>query len=407
MEIITPVSERERENRRVTPELFRSITDSNGRVIGYLSIDSTIQNTCGGGVRIVPAMSPFELCSLARTMTLKYAFLGLPLGGAKAAIITGSEDLSPQQRKERIRNFADWIKSLHCNYLPGKDIGVNEDEYRYLLECLGRTNIYSTDSSYHTAVSVVLCMEAMRTMGEKQLGKRTVLIEGFGRVGSWVGRMLHERGWRIVGISDSEGTLYDPAGLDIKRIYELKRRNSSGWMRDYDKLCLLPQDALYELQAEYLVPCAIPWTICESSVEKLRVCSIVCGSNNPLTDQAKKGLEKRDIHYMPDFVSNCGGVMGSMLESLCHSREKGARMLMVMLANKISQLNSHAIRNDITLEEAAKNIVEGFLMQDKATDSVSGMIFRRLLSAYRSGFFPAWLERFAGPLYFRALTKRR
>lgn len=106
----------ESENFGVKPDSVYSFFDNKKGIVGYLVIDSNINGISGGGIRIVPRIAKFELSNLARAMTLKYSFLNMPLGGAKAAIITNREKISEENKEEYIKLFSKNLIPFKNNY---------------------------------------------------------------------------------------------------------------------------------------------------------------------------------------------------------------------------------------------------------------------------------------------------
>ena len=387
------------------PESVRRFSTCHGNVYGYLAVDRTVHGLCGGGIRIVPVVDPDELIALARTMTRKYAYLGLPIGGAKAAVVDEMGGSSLTLRKESLRDFARQLRPLANCYLPGKDVGMNDEEYRFFMNCLGRPQNYIADSAYHTAVSVLLSMEELLNHVGVTALKRSIIVEGFGKVGRWTARLAAERGWLVVAVADRDVVVYDPEGLDVDKISNGNDAEGNSGFRACGRGRLLPRNALCELPATIFSPCAGAWTIGRDQVEKLNVRFIVGGANNPVTDEAKKTLSLRGIVYFPDFVANCGGVAGSMIESLCRNKARAARILDGELRRKLRRLLA-AQPDPSSLEEGALKMVEDILAINAHTGArTAGAVFSPFLSVYRRGWFPSWLEAIIGPLYMRAALR--
>ena len=156
-------------------------------------------------------------------MTLKYGLLGLPQGGAKAGII-GDPDASPAERRRLLGAFAAAASTLLRNreYVPDADLGTTAEEVREMMQAIGARvgprEWRANHSGEHTARS---CLAAARALLERRgatLQGCRVAIEGFGKVGAALARLLAERGATVVAISTSRGAVYRPDGLDVGRL---------------------------------------------------------------------------------------------------------------------------------------------------------------------------------------------
>ena len=353
-------------------------------------------------------IGPFELSSLARTMTLKYAFLDIPFGGAKAAILADAENVSAEEKDFLVRRFARKLAPLRRRYLPGQDIGIDGESHRVLLETMGlEAETGRTDSAFFTAATTILCLdELLRRRGMNWDGFR-ILIEGFGKVGGWVGRLAVRRGARVVAVSTSCGGLYDPAGLDVEKILALRDREGSGFPFAYPGGRNLSVEELCSLEADAFVPCAGSWSVCLANAGRLRAPMVVCGANNAVTDAAKPVLAERGIQYFPDFVSNGGGVLGAMMESLLGSRTEALRFVERFVGAKVRRLmDATASGGGSPAEAAEKTALRNLAARDAWERSAAGRLFSFALMVYKRKRVPVWLCRLAGPLYLRHVLRR-
>jgi len=272
-------------------------------VLGFIAIDSTVAGRARGGLRLVPDLGEAELRAAARSMTLKYGLLGLPQGGAKAGIL-GDPEAPPGERRQRLHAFArtaaPFLKGRR--YIPDADIGTTATEVRDMMQSIGarvgprewRGNL----SGEYTAWSVMASAEAMFAHIGRPLRGARVAIEGFGKVGSVLARLLQRRGAVIVAVSTSHGAVYEPDGLDLDRLPP----------------ALMERSRLLELPVDLLCPCARFESLHAGNVERVQAQAICAGANNPVSPDALAVLEARGVHCLPDFVSNCGGVLGGTLE---------------------------------------------------------------------------------------------
>ncbi len=296
--------------------IIHAITERS-RLLGYIAIDSTVAGRARGGLRLVADLSQEELRDAATSMTLKYGLLGLPQGGAKAGII-GDPDASPAERRRLLGAFAAAAATLlrTRQYVPDADIGTTAGEVREMMQGIGvrvgPREWRGNHSGEHTARS---CLTAARALLERrgaELKGCRVAIEGFGKVGTALARLLAERGATVVAISTSRGAVYQRDGLDVDRLLDraadLGSRVVEGEPGAMDRALLL------ELPVDLLCPCARYHSIHTGNVDRIAATTIAAGANDPVSPEAERTLQARGVQYVPAFVSNCGGVLGGTLE---------------------------------------------------------------------------------------------
>lgn len=393
----------ENENFEVLPESIYPFFDKDNEIIGCLIIDATINGISGGGVRIVNRISRFELSHLAKTMTLKYSFLNFPFGGAKAAIITNREGISEEEKVKYIESFSENLISLKNKYMPGKDIGIDDKDYHLMLKTAHLRKTSSTpDSAYYTALTLLICAEEIAGERGIDLQDCTIAIEGFGKVGSWVARHLSETGCKVIAVSTSSGAVYDPEGLNIVELLRLKETFGSDCVLKYKGGKRIGIEDLLTLEMDFLIPCAGSWSINLSNVEKIQAKIILCGANNPVTDMAKQVLIDKGVLYCPDFVSNCGGVLGSIMETIFLNREKTGSFIRREFTPKIQNvIRLSKIQNE-PLEKIAKDIAMANFNGMKEQEGKGNSKFLSIaLKIFRQGFIPWPLIRLFGPIYIK------
>jgi glutamate dehydrogenase (NAD(P)+) len=278
---------------RLGPRLVACLWDEESprEVGGYLVVDNlSMGRPSMGGIRMRPDLTPAAVFNLARGMTLKNAAADLPYGGGKSGIIA-ARDLSPQDHTEVVRRFARLIFPYRDIYLPGPDVGTDDNDMRTVAVENGLDSAVSKpaemggnqiDQLGAAAGGVVIALEQLllelpRLQALPQFASArlpgpdevTVLIQGFGAVGAQAARILKERmpAARVIGVSDEEGTLFDAAGLPVDdlvrswrehrlvtRRYYVERLSHAG-TEDGTKFSTSPDDLLRE-SAACLIPAA-------------------------------------------------------------------------------------------------------------------------------------------------------
>ena len=297
------------------PNLVITISDAELGEIGYLVIDRTINGSASGGIRFTPDVSVDELASLAMAMTYKWAFLNVPMGGAKAGIFADPEQLNCG-RAELMEAFGRGMKSLVARqvYFPGIDLGTTLEDLYSIMKGSGRPLVgEQIDGSYATALTVFETIRQVARFSKKEMGGVRVAMEGFGKVASAVGELLDEAGATIVGVSTIEGVIKSDGGLDVQMLLKLKEEYGDDLVHHYPDTEVEPPENLYSLEVDLLIPGARPWVINEDNVDQIKANWIVPISNAPSTAEAEKRLDEKGVLYIPDFVANCGGILSSAM----------------------------------------------------------------------------------------------
>lgn len=311
-----------------------------GNVLGFVAIDSTIGGRSCGGLRMLPDVDEAEMVGLARAMTLKYGFLGLPQGGAKAGV-RGDPEAPMEARRERLLVFGREIAPLLLSrrYAPHADMGTTNADIREMLTSLGVVvkprELRGKDSGYYTALTVLAGVkQGARHLG-LDLSRTSVAIEGFGKVGASLGGLLAAAQVRVVAVSTSRGALYNPRGLDMK---QLCAETGSDFVERYRDAEHLERAALLELPVDVLCPCARHDSVHVGNAARVAAKLIVPGANNPVTPEAERMLEARSVLCLPDFVTNSGGVLGGTMEFAMQRRETVEAFIEQRLGARIARL---------------------------------------------------------------------
>jgi len=284
-----------------------------------LVIDRVAPNGAFGGVRIVPDLRLDELKAGARAMSRKLAFINVPLGGAKSAIEAAPELAGPE-RTRLLEAFGRAIGPLvrASTYLPACDMGTDESDLKTLLAAarLPLTG-EQVDSSLATALTVVECVrQATQAAGVRLAGAR-VALEGLGKVGGHVARLVAGEGARLVAISTADGALHSEAGLDVERLLALRQTHGSRLVLHYDG----PGTRQMPHRELFATPCDVLLPGVRSGVVDAPTAALVCApvlvpfSNAGVQPEAERLLLERGALVFPDFVANCGGVLGVDLRS--------------------------------------------------------------------------------------------
>ena len=297
------------------PEKIVYVTEPQVGLQGIVVIDNTAAGPAIGGIRMAPDVTTEEVFRLARAMTWKNALAGLPHGGGKSAILA---DPKGDNKESLVRHFAQAMESLK-GYIPGPDMGTDETAMAWVRDEIGRSVGLSKvlggiplDQVGATGFGCAICAEVAQNYADFELDGATVSIQGYGNVGQHAARFLQERGAKLTIATDLDGTVYDPDGIDVDELVEVK--NETGRVTDYAKGEKLGRDAFIDLECDVFVPAARPDVIDHKNAHRLKCKAIIQGANIPCTAQAERILHGRGIVSVPDFVANAGGVICAAVE---------------------------------------------------------------------------------------------
>ncbi len=297
------------------PEKICYVTEPRVGLQGIVVIDNTAAGPAIGGIRMAQDVTTEEVFRLARAMTWKNALAGLPHGGGKSAILA---DPKQDNKEALVRHFARAIESLR-GYIPGPDMGTDETAMAWVRDEIGRSVGLSKvlggiplDQVGATGYGCAICAEVVQEFTDVTLDGGTVSIQGFGNVGQHAARFLAERGAKLTIATDLDGTVYDPDGIDVEELIQLKQK--TGRVTDYARGEKLGRDGFIDLECDVFVPAARPDVIDHTNAHRLKCKAVIQGANIPCTAQAERILHDRGIVSVPDFVANAGGVICAAVE---------------------------------------------------------------------------------------------
>ncbi|MDP1706250.1 MAG: Glu/Leu/Phe/Val dehydrogenase [bacterium] len=296
-------------------------------------------NTLGpykGGIRFHPDSSLDEVKALAALMTWKTSLMSLPYGGGKGAIKVDPRTLSQSELERLSRAYvqAIWQDIGSQKDVPAPDVNTNSqimdwmiDEYSKLTgqkdlavftgKSLATGGAAGRDKATGWGGFVVL-REFLKNRPD--IVEKTVAIQGFGNVGSHLAKFLFDAGFKIVAVSDSQGALYEPNGIDINKILSVKDkagiidRDVCYSLDGQGKCQIFTNDDLLFLPVDILVPAALEDQINKENVSKIKAKVVLEMANGPVTQEADTVLKEKKIDVLPDILANGGGVAGSYFE---------------------------------------------------------------------------------------------
>ncbi|ELZ14134.1 Glu/Leu/Phe/Val dehydrogenase [Haloterrigena salina JCM 13891] len=315
---------------RVTVPLERD-DGSREMFTGYRAHHDSVRGPYKGGLRYHPEVSEEECVGLSMWMTWKCAVMDLPFGGGKGGIIVNPKELSSDEKERLTRRFAEELRPVigPMTDIPAPDMGTDPQTMAWFMDAYsmqqgettpgvvtGKPPIvggsYGREEAPGRSVGIIT-REAMAYY-DWDVEETTVAVQGFGSVGANAARYLDELGASVVAVSDVDGAIYDPDGLDTTDVED--HDESPGMVSGYDAPETLTNEELLELDVDVLVPAAIGNVLTGENARDIEADMIVEGANGPTTTTAERIFEEHGIPVIPDIIANAGGVTVSYFEWL-------------------------------------------------------------------------------------------
>jgi len=303
---------------------------------GYRVQHNSERGPTKGGVRYHPSVTLDEVKALAMLMTWKCAVIGLPYGGAKGGIVCDPSRMSAGEIERMTRRFTSEISIIigPAKDIPAPDVNTNPQVMSWMMDTYSMTVGYSVPGvvtgkpveiggsegrAEATGRGVATVMMAAAERLGLHPAQSTVVIQGFGNVGSSAAKFLHGKGFKITGVTDVGGGLFNPRGLDIPALLahvqrsadrQIKGFGGGEYMEGHDAA----NARLLALPADILAPCALENQITADNAGAVKAKIIVEGANGPTTPEADEILAKAGVVVVPDILANAGGVTVSYFE---------------------------------------------------------------------------------------------
>jgi glutamate dehydrogenase/leucine dehydrogenase len=312
---------------------------------GYRVQYNDARGPCKGGIRYHPQVTLDEVKALSCWMALKCAVVNIPLGGGKGGVICNPKEMSQTEIEKMSRGFMRQIaKFIGVDTdIPAPDVYTNptimgwmRDEYEKIIgkeapgiitgkpieqggsEGRGTATakggeFVTREACKHLDICPKEVIEKCRETDKCQKNM-PVAIQGYGNAGWNMSHLLHERGYKVVAVSDSKGGIYNEDGLDPVAVEEHKKKTGS--VVDFPGSKRITNEELLELDCHILVPAALENQITQKNADNIKAHMIVELANGPTTPEADKVLDSKKILVLPDILANAGGVTVSYFEWL-------------------------------------------------------------------------------------------
>jgi glutamate dehydrogenase (NAD(P)+) len=297
-----------------------------------------------GGIRYAESASADEVQALAALMTFKCALVDAPFGGAKGGVRIEPRKYSVEQLERITRRYtAELVKKNFIGPgidVPAPDYGTGSREMAWILDTYAALNPGQLDAAACVtgkpiaqggirgrveATGLGVFFGVRQALSHKEDMKRLgltagvegkkIVVQGLGNVGYHTARVFAEHGAKIVGVSEHDGALYSPKGLDVDAVQA--HRKERGTIRGFPGVQTIenPNEGL-ECECDVLVPAALESVITKENAPRIHAKILAEAANGPTTAEAERILLDRGILIVPDVYLNAGGVTVSYFEWL-------------------------------------------------------------------------------------------
>ncbi len=317
-------------NREITLYIPVMMDDGNYQVFtGYRVQHNFARGPAKGGIRYSPDVTLDEVRALAAWMTWKCAVVNIPFGGAKGGVICDPRQMSSRELERLTRRYTSDLMDFIGpeRDVPAPDMNTNEQVMAWMMDT------YSMHMR-HTVTAVVtgkpieiggfrgrreatgrgllfVCNEACKKF-ELDLPLTRVIIQGAGNVGGTAALLMHLEGYKIIGIADISGALYNPGGLDVPAVLKYLKENKT--VEGFPEAQHMSNEELIEMECEILMPAATENVITTHNADRIKCRILAEGANGPTTADADVIIAEKKIFVIPDILANAGGVTVSYFE---------------------------------------------------------------------------------------------
>jgi len=296
---------------------------------GFRVQHNIARGPCKGGVRYAPNVTLDEMRGLAAEMTWKCAVVNIPFGGAKGGIVCDPQKLSAGELERITRRYTaeilDYIGPERD--VPAPDMNTNEQTMAWIMDTYSM-HVRHTVTASVTGKPLDLggshgrreatgrgCMivtdQALKRFG-RQREQTRVIVQGFGNVGSQAARLMYEAGYKIIGVADINGGVFNPHGLDVPALLEFVEQSKT--VQGFPGGERIGNMEILEQDTEVLLPAATESVITSANANRIKARILTEGANSPTTAPADDILFERGVFVIPDILANAGGVTVSYFE---------------------------------------------------------------------------------------------
>jgi len=282
-----------------------------------------------GGIRYHPEVDLDEVRALAMLMTWKTAVVGIPYGGAKGGINCDARKLDDRELQMITRSFMDKIEKVlgPTRDIPAPDVGTNAQTMAWLMDEYGKLHGHtpaivtgkpialegSQGREAATGRGVIYVLEEVADQVGLDFDRMSFAIQGFGNVGSWAARILHDKGAKLVAVDTVDGSIRSDDGIDPHKLHKFIS-DERGDIDDFPDAESISKEDFLATECDVFIPAALGGMIHERNADMLKCKVLLEGANSPTTPKADAILNDKGVYIAPDVLCNAGGVIVSYFE---------------------------------------------------------------------------------------------
>lgn len=311
-----------------------------------IAIHNTVRGPALGGTRCLPYPSAkhaiHDAMQLARSMSYKSAFAGLNYGGGKGVLIRPK---NLKDRKAYFEAYGEFIENLGGQFITAIDVGTQVTDMNIIAsktKCALSTSKNHGDPSLFTAKGVFESIRAvMDIQGWQDFEKLHIGIQGVGKVGYHLARILHQQGAKL--------TICDIDSSAARRCAQ--EFNSS----------TINSDQIYQLDCDIFCPCALGNIVNDTTLSQFKT-RVICGAANNQLASENHGdmLYQKNVFYVPDYVANAGGLIHVVLGENEESKNRLSNIY-----HAVVNIYQQSKTNEEPSHRVANRIAEKILLESK------------------------------------------
>ena len=363
--------------REVTVQIPVKLADGKVHVYsGYRIQHNGARGPYKGGVRFHPEVDIDEVRALASLMSWKTAVAGVPFGGAKGGVNCPAEELQPDELQKIARSFMDKIEKVlgPTRDIPAPDVNTDAQVMAWFMDEYGKLHGHTPaictgkpielEGSYGREAATGRGCVYMFREAAPQIGLSpadvTFAVQGFGNVGSWAARIMHQLGCRMVAVSDAHGAIRNDSGIDPDALNDFL--GEGGKLHEFEGVEQMDPDDLIAVECDVFIPAALGGMIHEGNADRMSCKMLIEGANSPTTPAADAILNEKGVYTVPDVMANAGGVVVSYFEwvqNLQHFRWEEREVndkLATIMRRAYREVSARAKGDGIPLREAAYEV---------------------------------------------------
>ena len=308
---------------------------------GYRIQHNNILGPYKGGIRYHQSVNLDDVKALAAMMTWKCSLMDIPFGGGKGGVQVDPRAHSKDELMRITRRFTHALGSnIGPEYdIPAPDVGTTAQMMVWMMDTYmnrigdseknaqrgvvtGKTIASggSQGREQATGQGAVVCVREWAKENNFDLKGATAIVQGFGNVGTFAAKFLHELGVKVIAVGDHTGYLTKEGGLDVMRLFDYSR--AKGSIAGYEDAKVITREQFFQTKADIFIPAAMENTIGAQEAQWLDVRMISEGANGPTNPEAEPILAKKNITVVPDILANAGGVTVSYFEWIQNKRSE-------------------------------------------------------------------------------------